>query len=217
MYHKSGKECWLTSSGQPKSNTDREVKHHKKHWDEQILNFPNIIVDPPNIQRTICEYLSNETDVNGMRAYIGWVFAVKWHDVFERYAISQQQQITRERTMVVCYDDFIPTSAPSNNDGGYYNQQTIDNVYNFLYNGSSYYYGVDDNGNNNNNKNSAIAGQPPPPTTTTTAPKIPIYHDGPHSTSHDPVLRQHLKDVIMELDQNFFNGDIAWLDRILPC
>jgi len=38
-----------------------------------------------------------------------------------------------------------------------------------------------------------------------------------HSTSHDPTLRGHLKAVIQQIDEQYYNGDIAWLNSILPC
>jgi len=42
-------------------------------------------------------------------------------------------------------------------------------------------------------------------------------YTGGHSTPHDPVLRGHLVDLIKELDEKYYNGEIAWLNEILPC
>ncbi|KAL7547113.1 hypothetical protein ACHAWF_010424 [Thalassiosira exigua] len=38
-----------------------------------------------------------------------------------------------------------------------------------------------------------------------------------HETSHDPALRSRLKEVIRDLDARYYNGELAWLDSVLPC
>jgi len=38
-----------------------------------------------------------------------------------------------------------------------------------------------------------------------------------HATSQDPDLRKRLIKVIKRIDQKYFDGDIAWLDSMLPC
>lgn len=38
-----------------------------------------------------------------------------------------------------------------------------------------------------------------------------------HSTSHDPELRNRLVGIIKQIDAEYYNGDIAWLNSVLPC
>lgn len=38
-----------------------------------------------------------------------------------------------------------------------------------------------------------------------------------HSTSKDPAKRERLLNIIKQLDEEIYNGDIAWLDSMLPC
>lgn len=40
---------------------------------------------------------------------------------------------------------------------------------------------------------------------------------GGHATTKDPELRARLTRIIHELDKKYYNGDIAWLNSILPC
>jgi len=40
---------------------------------------------------------------------------------------------------------------------------------------------------------------------------------GGHSTSRNIALRERLVRVIQAIDQKHYNGDIAWVDSILPC
>ena len=42
-------------------------------------------------------------------------------------------------------------------------------------------------------------------------------YQGGHSTSHDPALRKRLRQLVRELDAEFYNGDIAWLASVWPC
>jgi len=44
-----------------------------------------------------------------------------------------------------------------------------------------------------------------------------LPYSGGHATSHDPTIRMQLRDVIREVDADYFNGEIAWLHSILPC
>jgi hypothetical protein len=42
-------------------------------------------------------------------------------------------------------------------------------------------------------------------------------YSGGHATSHDTVLREHLVQLIKQLDEEYFNGEIAWAHSVLPC
>jgi len=42
-------------------------------------------------------------------------------------------------------------------------------------------------------------------------------YSGSHSTSHDPTVRQRLAEVARRLDEEYYNGEIAWADSVLPC
>jgi len=44
-----------------------------------------------------------------------------------------------------------------------------------------------------------------------------IGEAGGHASSHDPELIGNLTKLIKELDERFYNGEIAWLDSVLPC
>jgi hypothetical protein len=41
-------------------------------------------------------------------------------------------------------------------------------------------------------------------------------HSG-HATTHDTSVRSELKLIIQELDCEYYNGQIAFVDRIIPC
>jgi len=42
-------------------------------------------------------------------------------------------------------------------------------------------------------------------------------YSGGHSTTHDPAIRGHLIDLVKKLDEEHYNGDIAWINSFLPC
>jgi len=44
-----------------------------------------------------------------------------------------------------------------------------------------------------------------------------VNYTGGHSTPPDPTLRSGLKDLIKQLDAEYYNGEIAWMNSVLPC
>jgi len=40
---------------------------------------------------------------------------------------------------------------------------------------------------------------------------------GGHATTKDADLRTRLTKVIHDIDRKYYDGDIAWLDQMLPC
>lgn len=44
-----------------------------------------------------------------------------------------------------------------------------------------------------------------------------LNYSGSHSTSHDPAVREQLIAAVKLVDQQFYNGEIAWANSVLPC
>lgn len=68
LYHIDGRECWKTGKGEPIQNPETESKPYLQKWYE-YLSYD--IVDPPRRNRSMCQYMADESEENGMRAYVG--------------------------------------------------------------------------------------------------------------------------------------------------
>jgi len=120
----------------------------------------------------------------GLRAYIDWVFNVKYQGILSTWALLQQAHYNhttatsvRDRTLVICYEDLT-----SPEDGA----KTIQKIFEHLTLAYGYQAQV-------------------------------AEYSGDHATSHNVTILQQLTDIIAEIDEEYYNGDIAWLDSVLPC
>jgi len=123
-----------------------------------------------------------------MKAYIGWTFGFYYRGILARWALSQELPRLREHTQTVCYERLMDERQDT---------ATLERMYDFLFNGTDHKHWERGEG---------------------TAPSGGDgYYTGKHSTSHDPNQRNHLIEIIQKLDEEVFNGEIAWLNRTLPC
>lgn len=44
-----------------------------------------------------------------------------------------------------------------------------------------------------------------------------VQYSGEHSTDHDRSIHDHVVKLIQQVDEKYYNGDIAWANSILPC
>jgi len=181
QYHRSGRECTLNPEG---GDDDVLIDRHINRWDR----FVGYKLDPPRDGRSLCQYLADEAEIVGMRAYLHWVFRVHYFDMFGRWALAQELPDVRDRIQTVCYEDLTSRSR----------DQRVEGMIDFLYGG---------NENHSHHMPFDPSGLRP----------AGASYEGGHSTSHEPLVRQHLRDVVAEIDQEYYNGDISWLDSILPC
>lgn len=210
LYHTTGRECWLNAQGEVVQRPDKIERVHPYHinyW-YKYAGYPLI---PPSNNRTLCEYLFDESLENGMRAYVDFSFRIYYQLYFTRLAlaiiptfgyegdknsnddddISSLLSYVKDRTYVVCYEDLIKDM-----DG------TKADMDSFLL--------------NKNDWTSSAKLEKKQYTKRSKRDTQPLYNGG-HSTSHDPILRRRLKNYIQHVDKKYYNGEIAWLDSIAPC
>jgi hypothetical protein len=105
LYHKSGRECWLTFNGwrRPRSWGERnsEWRHFVKMSGFDIGSYP------PRNDRSICRYLADESEEDGMKVYIA--AALSWFysglDPYLRRVRERQLRGEPQRTLLVCLED----------------------------------------------------------------------------------------------------------------
>jgi len=110
LYHKSGRECWLKPNGKPLPTG----KHRTIEWDKEISHLDPLF--PPRNGRSICTYLREESEEDGMRVYIDVVLTkMRWCGGVVPYWEAVQQRLQedpRKRTKFVCYEDLTdPTKV----------------------------------------------------------------------------------------------------------
>lgn len=70
QYHSVGNECWLTSRGEPKEKAKAKLPFwllDTPDW-ETYMSYE---LDPPSNGRNLCQYMADESEETGMRAYTG--------------------------------------------------------------------------------------------------------------------------------------------------
>jgi len=210
LYHLDGRECWKSGTGGPleygpgwKANQD---------WYEH-LSFP---LDPPRGDRSICRYMSDESERVGMRAYVSSPFVLGMH------LMQKKEENKYSPTHTLCFNQYhrqvdwvfnyyyagilghwalarlFPqigerTKTICYEDLGASGRDTVvvGEMLEFWYNGTSY---------------EPWTGKPPGKSDA-----------GGHATTKDRDMRDRLIDTIKEIDKAHYDGDIAWLNSVLPC
>lgn len=97
LYHQSGRECWLGLNGEPINLM------LFRNW-ETFISFDEPY--PPANNRSICTYLANESEQDGMRVYID-VALSKYYAKLLPYWNEVQHRIARgvDKTLFVCLEN----------------------------------------------------------------------------------------------------------------
>jgi len=192
QYHKKGMECIYNMMGEPLKN-DGFASVRRWHRDVKYE------LDPPRLEgQSLCDYLANNTEEVGMRAYIDYIFHSQYVTLMTIWALAREVPFFAERTLTICYEELM-----SNPDEA----RTVQGILDFLYNRTSTY---DQAKSTTTYRAEATPGSP-------SASQRPREYSGAHATSHDQALRDRLIGVIRRIDAEHYNGDIAWLDSVLPC
>jgi hypothetical protein len=105
LYHKSGRECWLTFNGwkRPKSMGERNID-----W-IPLVNKSGFDIGqyPPRNGRSICRYLAQESEEAGMKVFIATALSWWYSGVDSYLQIVEEKQARQEepRTLFVCLEE----------------------------------------------------------------------------------------------------------------
>jgi hypothetical protein len=108
LYHKSGRECWLGSTGQPK-NISRTQPVNRKNWQNILAATPPVV---PRNGRSICKYLAEESEQDGLRAFIEFSLVYYWklHLQFYKQAFLPGSE-WYGRFGFACYEGFADSGT----------------------------------------------------------------------------------------------------------
>jgi hypothetical protein len=128
LYHASGRECWFNSENRPIRLHRAKGTYPKStnKWTRHLRTTRRMVPDEFGRQ-TMCHYLVHASEADGMQVYIDWVFHA-FYDNLDHWALAHSIPEVRERTLHVCYEDFL---SPDKSQG------VIEGLLSFLFNQSS--------------------------------------------------------------------------------
>jgi len=146
-------------------------------------------LQPPANGRSICQYIAKTQPATGMRAYIDWSMRYYYGPIFAHWAMAKEILEMRERTLTVCYEDLMSQDR---------DLETVHSIVDFFFNGSA-----------------PVAWDGTPPGHA----KVESGYKGGHSTTNDRTQeeKEELLQLIKEIDELIYHGEIAWLNSIQPC
>ena len=205
LYHKSGRECWLDPNGKPYLGAGAHFRG--------FMNWPSTITfsvpasnqtSTPRVEsmnrptgrrwprESLCAVLARTPEAIGMRIYIEFLFRslYKRDGFLEQLALMQDDETFQQRSFVLCFDDL---TSPDDDLSVGAMQQALD----FWF----------PNGTDGPNPREILLRN---------SSSEHANHSG-HSTTHDATIRSDLKTIIMTLDCEYYNGQIAFMDLMIPC
>jgi len=190
LYHKSGHECWINVEGYEDDHEyfpewESDLSFHE----ENQIPFP----DPKN--RSLCKYLVEESEEDGMKVLMDFALSfwyrgvISYHDkVLERF-----QQNNEQHSLFICYEDLID---PFQQEVLFYQ------ILEWLFPGrdmKNVTMPVE-------MKESLVKQQ-----------ERRAVYSGEHSTTNDPKLRARLRALVKRYDRELFNNTVASSNAVFGC
>jgi hypothetical protein len=105
LYHKSGRECWLTFNGWKRS--DEKILD----WDPYLnrtTHLYDLAPHPPRNGRSICRYVADEAEEVGMKVYVGVALEWWYNGLHDYYRLAKEAQVRGEtqRTLFLCIEQY---------------------------------------------------------------------------------------------------------------
>lgn len=195
LYHKEGRECYTDPNGVVLR--DKQT-HERRVGQTDYLKYTTFINDTLSGNQTVagnlCQYLMDEPVKQGMRAYIDFVFRGDYYrsSLLAWTALSQQLDWIRNITHIVCFEELMKNQSAALTDLlQFYFPSGTPQIAKARIAAVS---------------NSVMSGG-----------KRGSTYEGPHATIHDQSVREQLIQVIRELDKDYYNGQIAFVDSMIPC
>ena len=232
LYHKTGRECWLGPFGEtppPKWYIDHGPFNH--NWPQRLKFIQN--PNPPFDNRSLCAYLNQTSEEAGLAVYIDVIFSLEYNGVVQTYDVLHSSTNTataldhQNRTLFVCYEELARSP-----------EAMKEHVLEVLFSGGG---GGGGGGGGDNRpqpwkkRQLLLQLQQQQPYVPVAASRHHHHHhqnkaysnrqqlrrlggyEGGHATSHDPELRQRLRQIIESLDHTLFGHLIATAQSKLNC
>jgi hypothetical protein len=202
LYHKSGRECWLSPFGKPL--TTNFTLDWKYHLAELRSKYPRLMRMQPkssvlaaassnnnnSASTSMCQYLSDEgSEEDGMKVYVAVALSFWYNGLMPYLKIARERNDhaatagAQKKSLFVCFEDL---SDPRKEESLFYE------VVDFLFPGGHNY---------------SFPRRGPKAT----------ERIGGHATDPDPLLRGRLLDIVRRLDWLVFDNDLSKINQLIPC
>lgn len=104
LYHKSGRECWLDDKGRPINGGGKGDKDGTP-FTRTIWRDALSYEIPSSSPSSLCSYLANSSEEEGLRAYIEAVFQYYYKPFYIDFSLSSAVPILKDRVSHVCFED----------------------------------------------------------------------------------------------------------------
>lgn len=183
LYHKSGRECWLDMFGNVQENENLLTQGT---WESPIQHW-NIKWSWPTVNnRSLCHYLSQESEADGILVYTSYAIE-RWYRPFYELVDNRKQ----DRPMRTLFLDLQRLSDPLQ-------QETLlREVRHFLAPNATNYRtpSTNEESASPSSKNHAVSAS--------------VTHDHGHDSNHDLILRSRLTNHIRKVDEVVWDGWIT--------
>ncbi len=185
LYHRAGYECWMNARGEKRRIVRRE------DWDTQ-LTFLNESLVPPRNNRSICSYLSDESEEDGIRVVMEIALS-KWYKGVVPYWNLVQGVDDGNKSLFICYEDLVDP---------YRQEEIFHKILEWIFPAGE----------------ARDASLPVSMRASLEEQKHnSTVYSGRHATENDPELRTRLRDMVKSYDRRLFNNTVASSDAIFGC
>lgn len=185
LYHKAGYECEMNARGEKRRIVRRD------DWDTQLV-FLNMSLVPPRNNRSICSYLSDESEEDGIRVMTEIALS-KWYKGVVPYWNLVQEVDHGNKSLFVCYEDLVD---PYRQEGMFHK------ILDWLFPA-----GEARDASLPASMRASLEEQQHNST----------VYSGRHATENDPELRARLRDIVKRYDRELFDHTVASSDTIFGC
>jgi hypothetical protein len=201
LYHKAGYECYIDFRGKDVTinrteDWDMELNFHNKFWDTQLeYHEANDMYYPPRNNRSLCHYLQQESDEDGIKVIIDIALSWWYKGVIPYYLQAQEQlkQTHRRKSLFLCYEHLV---------NPFEQEATFHRMLKHFFPG----------------RNTSSMHMPTKMKTLLIQQQQnhSIYQGG-HASTHDAKVRTRLRNLVVQFDQELFDNTVATSNAVFKC
>lgn len=192
LYHRAGYECWVDYRG-----NDREV-NRTDDWDTHLeYHAQHDIPYPPRNNRSLCAYLQQESQEDGIKVIIDIALSWWYKGVIPYSHQARQEQVKHpnhgNKSLFLCFEDLV---NPLEQEGVFHTML------------KHFFPG----------QNTSVMNMPPKmKALLLQQQKNHSVYQGGHASTHDEQLRAKLRDFIVRYDQELFHNTVATSNAVFHC
>jgi hypothetical protein len=204
LYHKSGRECWLSSHGRANWTTkygqegilDWKVQVERAQRKYPYVDLQGMLTPASNTSNvSLCRFLADHaSELDGMNAYIAFGLAKLYPGLMEYLQVASERNaqaeaawstssaapVAAQKSLFVCMEE---AADPLKKRGLYCEMMA------FLYPGGHNY----------------------------TCPPMKRTTGGRHASDPDPKVRRRLLGIVKRLDLTVYRGDLTRINHLMDC